>query len=167
MYRSLPIIKARKIPGTNLVLAFPTNTPISAGHTLIAPRRCARTLADLTKEERLEILEMAAKIKAALQKAVASEGFNCVCNEGKLAGQSVPHFHLHIIPRKDGDTGILWYDTSSMPYRTGDREPTVDEELLRKRLSPMLKGNKCLKVEGYRDLPDLESKLNGVLEQFP
>lgn len=66
----------------------------------------------------------------ALKKLYNADGFNCVWNQGKLAGQSVPHFHLHIIQRKDGDTGILGYDPRSMLYRTGDREPTAESELL-------------------------------------
>ena len=133
VYCSLPVIKAREILGSALAWAFPTNIPITPGHTLIAPRRCVRTLAELTREERLEILEMGDKIMNALRKTLGAEGFNCVWNEGKLAGQSVPHFHLHIIPRKEGDTGLLGYDPRSMLYRTGDREPTAEEELLKIR----------------------------------
>ena len=58
----------------------------------------------------------------ALAETYDAEGFNCAWNQGNLAGQSVQHFHLHIIPRKEGDTGLLGYDPRSMLYRTGDRE---------------------------------------------
>ncbi len=131
VYCSLPEIKAREIISNDLAWAFPTNIPITPGHTLIAPIRCVAKLSDLTKEERSAILELADKIMNALKKLYDVEGFNCVWNEGKLAGQSVPHFHLHIVPRKKGDTGLLGYDPRSMLYRTGDREPSAEEELLK------------------------------------
>lgn len=133
VYCSLPEIKAREIVGNELAWAFPTNIPITPGHTLISPRRCIKSLQGLSNEERLAILEIADRIMAALRKEYGAEGFNCVWNEGKLAGQSVPHFHLHIIARKEGDTGLLGYDPRSMLYRTGDREPTPEDELLKVR----------------------------------
>lgn len=129
VYCSVPEIKARMIIRNDLAWAFPTNIPITEGHTLIAPIRCVKRLSDLTNNERLALLDMADVIMNALRKVYGAEGFNCVWNQEKLAGQSVPHFHLHIIPRKEGDTGLLGYDPRSMLYRTGDREPT-DEMVL-------------------------------------
>ena len=131
IYCSNPDIKAREIIGNDLAWAFPTNIPITPGHTLVAPRRCVKTLGELTSLERLAILELAEKIMAADRKLYGAEGFNCVWNQEKLAGQSIPHFHLHIIGRKEGDTGLLGYDPRSMLYRTGDREPTSESELIK------------------------------------
>jgi diadenosine tetraphosphate (Ap4A) HIT family hydrolase len=68
-----------------------------------------------------------------LRKVYGAEGFNCVWNQEILAGQSVPHFHLHIIARKAGDEGVLGYDPRSMLYRTGDRVPTPEVELIKVR----------------------------------
>ncbi len=130
VYCTIPEIQERSIVSNNLVWAFPTNIPITPGHTLISPKRCVKTLTELSKEERLAILDMADKIMDALRKTHGAEGFNCVWNQEKLAGQSVPHFHLHVIARKEGDTGVLGYDPRSMLYRTGDREPTSEAELL-------------------------------------
>ncbi len=133
IYCSDPDIKAREIIGNDLAWAFPTNIPITLGHILIAPRKCAKTLGELTSAERLAILELADKIMATLRKLYGAEGFNCVWNQEKLAGQSIPHFHLHIISRKEGDTGLLGYDPRSMLYRTGDREPMAEIELIKIR----------------------------------
>ena len=130
VYCTLPEIKARLICENELAWAFPTNIPITEGHTLISPKRCAKRLEDLTKEERLAILDLADSIMKSLRITFKAEGFNCVWNQEKLAGQSVPHFHLHIVPRKEGDTGLLGYDPRSMLYRTGDREPTAEKDLL-------------------------------------
>lgn len=133
VYCTLPDIKNREITKNDLAWAFPTNIPITPGHTLISPIRCAKSLAELTTDERLAILDLADKIIESLKITYNAEGFNCVWNQEKLAGQSVPHFHLHIIPRKDGDSGLLGYDPRSMLYRTGDREPTEETELLKIR----------------------------------
>ena len=130
VYCTLTEIRAREIIGNDLAWAFPTNIPITPGHTLVSPRRCVASLEELTKEERLSILELADEIMSALKKIYNADGFNCVWNQGKLAGQSVPHFHLHIIQRKDGDAGLLGYAPRSMLYRTGDREPTAEADLL-------------------------------------
>ena len=128
-YCSLPEIKAREILHNDLAWAFLTNIPITPGHTLVAPIRCAAKMEDLTKEEWLAIMELASCMTRALRERYGSEGFNFAWNQGKLAGQSVPHFHLHIIPRKEGDAGLLGYDPRSFVYRTGDREPTGESEL--------------------------------------
>ena len=130
---SIPEIKDRTIIQNNLAWAFPTNIPITPGHTLVSPIRCVAKFDEMTQQELLSLFELVEKLKPALEKAYGAEGFNYVWNEGKLAGQSVPHFHLHIIPRKDGDTGLLGYDPRSMLYRTGDREPTPENELLESR----------------------------------
>lgn len=124
-------IKAREIIGNDLAWAFPTNIPITPGHILVAPRRCVPTLEELTNEERLAIFSLADKLTVALKKTYGAAGFNFAWNQGVLAGQSIPHFHLHIISRTDGDEGLLGYDPRSMIYRTGDREPTSEEDLIR------------------------------------
>lgn len=130
VYCTLPEIRAREIIGNDLAWVFPTNIPIVPGHVLVSPRRCVAKFADLTAEEIAAIRELAAQMQGALEQVYETDGFNFAWNEGKLAGQSVPHFHLHILPRKDGDTGLLGYDPRSFLYRTGDREPTAEAELL-------------------------------------
>lgn len=46
-----------------------------------------------------------------------------------MAGQTVPHFHLHIVPRKQGDAGILEYEPRKFLYRPGSREEGPEAEL--------------------------------------
>jgi diadenosine tetraphosphate (Ap4A) HIT family hydrolase len=134
VFCTLPEIKERQIlEENNLAWAFPTNIPITRGHTLVVPKRCVPTFEDLTNEEVLAIFDLARKITGALRKVYGAEGFNFAWNQEKLAGQAVPHFHLHILPRKDGDTGLLGYDPRSFLYRTGDREPLPEAEILKMR----------------------------------
>lgn len=129
-YCSVPEIRQRCITENNLAWAFLTNIPITPGHTLVCPKRCVAALADLTEAEKLAVFELAETIMKSLRLAFAAEGFNCAWNQEKLAGQSVPHFHLHIVPRRSGDSGLLGYDPRSCLYRTGDREPSSDSDLL-------------------------------------
>lgn len=125
-----PEIKLRqKVVENNLALAFPTNIPITPGHTLVIPKRCVSSYGDLTTEEQLAIEELRMKVTGALQRLGWAEGFNFAWNDGKVAGQAVPHFHLHIVPRKQGDTGIHEYDPRKFLYRPGSREISPDAEL--------------------------------------
>lgn len=119
----------RIIAENDLVWAFPTNIPITPGHTLVVPKRCVPTLDDMTAEERLALFEMTGQIQAALRKALGAEGFNVAWNHGEMAGQTVPHFHLHIVPRRTGDTGISEYEPRKFLYRPGSREESPQAEL--------------------------------------
>ncbi len=124
-------IKKREIAGNDLAWAFLTNIPITEGHALISPRRCVAKLSELTVEEKVAVFDFAEKVMGSLKKVYGAEGFNCAWNQEKLAGQSVPHFHLHIVPRKEGDTGLIGLDPRNFLYRTEERE-VVDEATLRK-----------------------------------
>ncbi len=130
VYCTNPSVKEREIISNELAWAFPTNIPIVPGHILICPIRCVADFNDMTKEEVTAIFALQKKLKKALQEAFNAEGFNYAWNENKVAGQAVPHFHLHMLPRKEGDTGITEYDPRKFLYRPGSRETSPDEELI-------------------------------------
>lgn len=125
----LPVIQERVIVRTELAFAFPTNIPIVPGHILICPTRCVRTMEELTPQEHEALFALQRQLKPALVHAFGAEGFNYAWNEGKLAGQSVPHLHLHMLPRKEGDSGITEYEPRKFLYRPGSREDTPESEL--------------------------------------
>ncbi|MEA2715168.1 MAG: adenylyltransferase, partial [Candidatus Parcubacteria bacterium] len=110
--------------------AFPTNIPIVPGHILVAPVRCVESLRELTAQEKTAILDLISILAKALEQAFQAEGFNYAWNEGELAGQSVPHLHVHVLPRKKGDSGITRYEPRDFLYRPGSREISPDNELL-------------------------------------
>ena len=128
-YCEIPEIKERTILKNDLAWVFPTNIPIVPGHVLISPVRCVATFEELTVDERNAIFGLLEEIKSALIRAFGAEGFNYAWNEGQLSGQSVPHFHLHVLPRKEGDTGITQYEPRTFLYRPGSREVTPEAEL--------------------------------------
>ncbi len=123
-------IKDREITGNDLAWVFPTNIPIVPGHILIAPRRCVSKYEDLTKEEKDSIENLRLRMLKVLTKTFYAEGFNYAWNENPIAGQSVPHFHLHVLPRKEEDGGITEYEPRKFLYRPGSRETTPENELI-------------------------------------
>lgn len=129
IFTALPEIKDRTVAENKTAWAFLTNIPITPGHTLISPKRVVETMEALTEEELLDIFALATFVKQALRKTFGAEGFNCAWNEGEGYGQSVPHFHLHIVPRTPGDEGITEYEPRKFLYRPGSREASPEAEL--------------------------------------
>lgn len=85
-------------------IAFRDAFPVSAGHTLVVPRRHVASFRELTPAEWAAALRLAKTLAAGLQSADSSiTGFNFGANDGEVAGQSVFHCHLHLIPRRAGD----------------------------------------------------------------
>lgn len=128
-YCTKPEVKNRTIVENELAFVFPTNIPIVPGHVLIVPKRCVVKYEDLNQKEKEAIEELRIKIINALKKIFTAEGFNYAWNENEAGGQAVPHFHLHVLPRKIGDTGITEYDPRKFLYRPGSREKTPEKEL--------------------------------------
>lgn len=124
-----PEVEKRIIYKDEIAWSFPTNTPIVPGHILICPVRCVAKLDDLSSQEVLAIARLTKKVKKALVEIFGAEGFNFAWNEGEVAGQSVPHLHLHVLPRKSGDFGITEYEPRKFLYRPGSREVSPEEEL--------------------------------------
>ena len=83
--------------------------PASKGHALILPKNHFPDVCGLDGETAARVLPLGAKIGAAMKKSLGCAGFNLVQNNGESAGQTVRHFHLHLIPRYDDDKqNINW-----------------------------------------------------------
>lgn len=78
--------------------------PAAKGHALILPKKHAANLFELPDETAGKALVLAKKIAATLQEGLQAEGINVLQNNGEAAGQTVFHFHMHVIPRNQGDT---------------------------------------------------------------
>jgi diadenosine tetraphosphate (Ap4A) HIT family hydrolase len=122
----------RMIVENDLARAFPTNAPIVRGHTLITPKRHVTYHEDLTDAERNAIEELRMRLHTVMKKVFCAEGFNYAWNEEKIGGQSVPHFHLHMLPRKEGDAGVYQYEPREFIYRPipVDQRPISGEDEL-------------------------------------
>ena len=83
--------------------------PASKGHALILPKSHAANIYELSDEMAAKAMILAKKMATAMTAALKCDGFNIVQNNGECAGQTVFHFHMHIIPRYKGDTvNIGW-----------------------------------------------------------
>ncbi|SFL18350.1 histidine triad (HIT) family protein [Lachnospiraceae bacterium KH1T2] len=93
--------------------------PATRGHALIIPKEHYANLYEIPEELAGKAMILAKKLAGEMTEKLHADGFNLVQNNGECAGQSVFHFHLHLIPRyKNDGQHILWKPT----------EPT-DEEL--------------------------------------
>jgi histidine triad (HIT) family protein len=100
-------IPAVKLAETELAVAFMDIGPISRGHALVVPREHYEDLTAMSPQTAGAIHELAARLAPALKEAVSAEGLNVLQNNGRVAGQVVPHFHVHLIPRW-ADDGLHW-----------------------------------------------------------
>lgn len=105
----------------NDFLAMLDIAPATKGHVLILPKEHAATLTELSDDKATKILVLAKKIINAMMKVHGFTSYNLIQNNGKLAGQTVNHFHLHLIPRYSVDDVGLW-----TPH---EGDPSVTDEL--------------------------------------
>jgi len=123
-------VKRRTIIKDDKAFAFLTHIPLTKGHMIVCPLRHVLTYEEMTDEEKSATEEMRLKIKGILIKVFGAEGFNYAWNEQKIAGQSISHFHLHIVPRKKGDTEVLKFEPREFLYGSVPRNKSPEEELL-------------------------------------
>jgi diadenosine tetraphosphate (Ap4A) HIT family hydrolase len=88
---------------TKLSFAFLDSFPVSNGHALVIPKRHVVSIWEMTTEEYRDAFNLVRRVKDILQKKFEPQGFNIGVNCGEVAGQSVFHAHIHVIPRYAGD----------------------------------------------------------------
>lgn len=104
---------ARILAEDELTVVYKDGFPVSPGHTVIIPRRHFATLFEASQEERIALLASLDHAKILLDQRHGPDGYNIGINQGKAGGQSVPHLHIHVIPRYLGDKedprgGVRW-----------------------------------------------------------
>ena len=108
------MIRDGKIPSAKVyddqrTLAFMDINPLSRGHCLVATKAHAATLYEAEPEDLKAAIVTAKKVAGAIRKALNPDGLNLLQANGGAAFQSVPHFHLHLIPRWTNDgKGFDW-----------------------------------------------------------
>ena len=92
--------------------------PANKGHIIILPKSHAANIYELEDEYVSRAFVLAKKLAVALKELTGCDGVNILQNNGEAAGQTVFHFHVHVIPRfKDDDCTIVWKPTS---YEDGE-----------------------------------------------
>ena len=95
--------------------------PISPGHTLIIPKRHVGSFFELEPHEQSALLDLLRQAKAVVEREFSPNGYNIGINDGPAAGQTVPHLHIHLIPRFVNDRadprgGVRWIIPEKADY---------------------------------------------------
>lgn len=101
--------------------------PVTPGHTLVIPTRHVASFFDTTAVEREALLSLLDKARKQLQAELRPDGYNIGINDGRAAGQTVGHLHIHLIPRYAGDRvdprgGVRWVIPEKAAYWPAGRE---------------------------------------------
>lgn len=97
--------------------------PASKGHALILPKEHYANLYELDDEIAAKVLVLAKKLVTALKEILGCDGYNIVQNNGKAAGQTVFHYHMHLIPRYEKDNVRIGWEP-------GKLDEDIKQELL-------------------------------------
>lgn len=103
-----------------LAIAFMDVQPVNNGHVLVVPREHYESVAEVPEDLALHLFKVTMQLAGAIRDVAGTEALNIVVNSGRAAGQDEPHYHVHIIPRREGD-GFdipLPFGGSAMPDRT-------------------------------------------------
>jgi histidine triad (HIT) family protein len=103
-------IPSKKVFENEHVMAFLDISQVTKGHTLVIPKKHAKDIYELTPEIASNLFEVVPNIASAIKEAYEPIGLNLLNNNGEKAGQSVFHYHMHLIPRygKGDGFGAVW-----------------------------------------------------------
>ena len=106
---------------TGTTLAFFDAYPVTEGHALVVPKRHVASIFELPPEELAAVWTQVATVRNVIAKKYSPDAFNIGVNKGSAAGQTVPHAHIHVIPRRKGDApdprgGIRWIIPGKAKY---------------------------------------------------
>ena len=106
--------------------------PASKGHALILPKAHAANIYEISDDMAAKAMILARKMATKMTEALKCDGFNIVQNNGEPAGQTVFHFHVHIIPRyENGPDMVTWAPGKATPEELAEISSSIREELTR------------------------------------
>lgn len=116
-------IPANKVYEDETVIAILDITPVNPGHTLVIPKAHYQDITATPDDTVCHIMNVTKKLAPAIVTAAAADAFNVGINTGAVAGQSVFHTHVHIMPRKQGDGFEHWH---GRPYGEGEAQRVAE-----------------------------------------
>ncbi|MGH2721342.1 MAG: HIT family protein [Actinomycetota bacterium] len=128
-------IVAGEIPSTRLfaddrVVVFMDINPISPGHCLVVPKAHHPSVYELTDTDGAAVMSVARRVGAGIRDGLAPDGLNLHQSNGAAAGQVVGHFHLHLIPRWEGDgASIGWRPSAEAAGRIAETAERIVQAL--------------------------------------
>ena len=128
-------IAAGEIPSTTVyededLRVIADISPANLGHLLILPKVHAKDLTELPAEMACKVMITAHKVVKAMQEGLHPDGINVLQNNGEAAGQTVMHYHMHIIPRYQGDSvRIGWEPMQGLTNQVAEAADKVRKAL--------------------------------------
>ncbi|MDP2709058.1 MAG: HIT family protein [bacterium] len=122
-------IIASELPGYKVyedeqTLAFLDVNPVNPGHTLVVPKKHLANIEEADKETLCRIMATVKKVGLSLKRNLGAPGYNAGINNDPIAGQAVPHLHVHLMPRREGDGLKLW---PQKQYAAGEAEAVLNK----------------------------------------
>ena len=126
----------KEIPGHILyedefVLAFLDISQTTKGHTLVIPKKHAQDIFSMTEQDMNHVFSIVPKLANALKDTFNCNGMNIVNNNGAVAGQTVFHYHVHLIPRYDEADGFSTSYTNNMQNYTPETLAELKAEVIK------------------------------------
>lgn len=124
-------IITREIPAyivyeDDLVLAFLDIQQTTKGHTLVVPKKPYENINDIPKDVLAHLIGVVKDLSSKIQKAFNADGINLLNNNGKVAGQTVFHYHFHIIPRYPNDDLAIKFKDNSKTLKTEEYQKRAE-----------------------------------------
>ena len=117
--RQIPAEVVDADPGA---VAFLDVQPLADGHVLVVPRAHAARVEELAVPDAAALFRTVARLVGPVRRAVGAEGATIGLNDGEVSGQTIPHVHVHIVPRRRGDGAGSVHSI----FRSGPRRPVAE-----------------------------------------
>lgn len=127
------VLEAQTFYEDELVRALYTHKPITPGHSLIIPKRHVERFEELSDAEITQMGRVIKKVHAAASKVFHTSAYLLLQKNGYEVGQTVPHVHVHYVPRKEGDDSTLkflaqmYISNWKKPLSTTQMQPIIEE----------------------------------------
>ena len=116
------VIERQKVYENDLILVLYTHKPVTEGHCLIIPKRHVERFEELSEQEAIQLFHAVQKVDQAVEKTLGTRPYILLQKNGSQVGQSVPHVHVHYIPRKEDETSVAYF---AIQLLTRDWFPTL------------------------------------------
>lgn len=116
-------IPARSVYETDTVFAFLDANPLAPGHTLVVPKEAYERVGEMPADVASDVFAAVHRLTPKVEDAVDADAVTVGVNDGEAAGQEVPHVHVHLVPRFEGDGG------GPIHAVAGERPDLSEEEL--------------------------------------
>ncbi len=160
-------ISTLKVYEDSLNIAFLDVNPSSLGHTIIIPKKHYQKLEEMPENEAKELFLVIFKLAKIVPKIVETTDYNIGINDGKLAGQEIPHLQFHIIPRFEGDKGLPIQSLVKIEVKREDL-PQLAEKIKKEiENSAIFKEGEKVKSEDIKSEESKEEKVEESEDKKP